>query len=212
MKNKLIALDADGVLLDFDAAYVNLWEKIYGYRPKELNPEAYWAFNRYDIPYLKDEELAEFKANFDDHFWENVPALPGAVQAVNRLYNAGYDIVCVSALPEQYAEQRQLGLYKQGFPPMSVFAVGAPADATQAHGNPKAKVLNSLKPICFVDDYLAYHEGVSDATMKVLIDRNPVGSPNHDLEIKNRVKVDMTCKNLVEFSNWFLDEGNKYVK
>lgn len=212
MKNKLIGLDADGVMLDFDAAYVNLWEKVFGYRPKEINPDAYWAFDRYDIPYLEGAELQHFKKHFDDDFWLNVPAIPGAAEAVNRLYNAGYDVCCVSALPVDYADHRQLGLYRQGFPVMNVYAVGAPADAAQFHGSNKADVLNALKPICFVDDYLPYHEGVNEATMKVLIDRNPIGSPNSEPMLQKRIKVDVKFKNLVEFTEWFLDEGKNLVR
>lgn len=212
MKNKLIALDADGVMLDFDAAYVNLWEKVFGYRPKEINPDAYWAFDRYDVPYLSGDELVEFKKHFNDEFWLKIPAIPGAAEAVNRLYNAGYDVCCVSALPKDYAVARQLGLYRQGFPIMSVYAVGAPVNAVQFHANNKVTVLNSLKPICFVDDYLPYHEGVSAATIKVLIDRNPIKSPNRDPELQKRIKVDHKVKNLVEFVDWFLTEGKEFVK
>lgn len=38
----LIALDADGVLLDYSLAYAHLWERAFGYFPKELDKNAYW--------------------------------------------------------------------------------------------------------------------------------------------------------------------------
>ena len=43
---KLIALDADGVLLDYNLAYASAWECAFGVRPQLRDPQAYWAIDR----------------------------------------------------------------------------------------------------------------------------------------------------------------------
>jgi hypothetical protein len=37
---KIIALDADGVLLDYNFAYAKAWERVFGALPEERNPQA----------------------------------------------------------------------------------------------------------------------------------------------------------------------------
>lgn len=53
----LIALDADGVLLDYSLAYAHLWERAFGYFPKELDKNAYWPLDRWEVEALDGERL-----------------------------------------------------------------------------------------------------------------------------------------------------------
>src|SRR6478735_10170324 len=117
MSNRTIALDADGVLLDYAFAYAGAWERAFGARPAERDPTAYWPIDRWDVVHLEDEaELASFSRAFDEHFWSTIPPLPGAVEACNALAQAGYQLVCVSALPEKFGAARQRNLRAHGFP------------------------------------------------------------------------------------------------
>jgi hypothetical protein len=45
MASKIIALDADGVLLDYGSAYAGAWRKGFGFPPRERVPRAYWPID-----------------------------------------------------------------------------------------------------------------------------------------------------------------------
>jgi len=45
-KKPLIALDGDGVLLDYNLAYAKAWEKATGTYPLERDAKAYWPIDR----------------------------------------------------------------------------------------------------------------------------------------------------------------------
>jgi beta-phosphoglucomutase-like phosphatase (HAD superfamily) len=200
-----IVLDADGVMLDYISAYAKAWEKAFGKAPALVNPDAYWAKDRYDIKTLSGSELEFFKSHFDEDFWENVPVLPGAVEGCNALVDEGYEVICVSALDKEYGPARLRGLQKHGFKINTCYATGHP-DYT-AHTSPKAEIVNEIQPLVFVDDYIVYHDGISDRIHKALITREEEGSPNNSLELQSKIRVHSKHETLKDFSNWFL---NKY--
>lgn len=45
----VIALDADGVLLDYNLAYAAAWQRAFGFYPRERDRCAYWAVDRWDV-------------------------------------------------------------------------------------------------------------------------------------------------------------------
>ena len=96
--SKLMALDADGVLLDYNLAYAAAWERAFGTRPQLRNPQAYWAIDRWGVATLEGEALNRLRASFDEAYWSSIPANSGAVQACEALVAAGYELVCVSAV------------------------------------------------------------------------------------------------------------------
>ncbi len=61
----LIALDGDGVLLDYNLAYARAWEKATGRYPAERDLKAYWAMDRWDVKRLSGENLERFRTCFD---------------------------------------------------------------------------------------------------------------------------------------------------
>src|SRR5450830_1707598 len=122
MYRGLIALDADGVLLDYNQAYGRAWEKAFGVKPQLVNPNAYWAIDRWDVPRLTGDALDRLRSCFDDEFWATVPAIDGAVNACHTLCEAGYELVCVSALPVRFETARLNNLQELGFPIKRVFA------------------------------------------------------------------------------------------
>ena len=197
MTKPIIALDADGVLLDYNLAYAGVWQQAFGVYPQEKDPRAYWALDRWDIERLDGDRLAQFRGKFDERFWESLPALPGAIRACKDLQSAGYLLVCVSALSEQFATARQRNLQRLGFPIEMVIATGKHADGK----NPKADALHLLRPVAFVDDYLPYMAGVHTGIHRALITRDPNGSPNAGDAL---ALVSSRHNSLRQFSEWWL--------
>ncbi|WP_308427004.1 5' nucleotidase, NT5C type [Undibacterium macrobrachii] len=114
--NPIIALDADGVLLDYNAAYRKAWEKAFGELPALRDANAYWAMDRWGVNRLTGKELEQFRASFDESFWNSIPALPSAVSACEALCAAGFELVCVSAIDSHFQAARLQNLRDCGFP------------------------------------------------------------------------------------------------
>lgn len=197
MTSSTIALDADGVLLDYNLAYASAWRKAFGVAPAERDPDAYWAIDRWDVERLEGDDLARFRSCFDEHFWSSVPALPGAIEACRRLSQAGFSLVCVSALDARYERARMLNLQRLGFPIHRVIATGNDA----SHRSPKAEALARLQPEAFVDDFLPYTQGLHDGLHVALINRDPKGSPNKGPKLN---AVHSVHQDLASFSDWWL--------
>ena len=185
----LIALDADGVLLDFHLAYADAWRRAFGAAPQERDREAYWPLDRWQVERLEGDRLSHFSAHFDEQFWSSVPAIDGAVQACQRLADAGYELVCVSALEARFEAARLHNLRTLGFPIERVIATG---NARGVH-SPKATAIEALKPVAFVDDYLPYLRGIPSEVHAALVLRAPNGSPNtgEDMRLAHSVHADL---------------------
>ncbi len=197
MNGKIIALDADGVLLDYNLAYPYAWERAFGAYPNEKSSNAYWARDRWDVELLEGARLDQLRAAFDQEFWESVPAMPGALAACLALNAAGYELVCVSALPKEFESARLTNLEALGFPIDKVIATGS----TEKSRSPKADVLHQLNPTVFVDDFLPYLMGIRSDIHLALILRDELGSPNVGEQLD---KVDSTHGSLSDFAQWWL--------
>ncbi len=174
MSKKLIALDADGVLLDYSLAYASAWEKAFGVYPTLKNPNAYWPIDRWAVERLSGSQLDIFRNVQDEAFWSSIPAVNGAIEACHLLRNAGYELICVTALHERFRVSRQKNLLDLGFPIDTVLTV----EHNDGTVSPKAAVINGLKPLAFVDDYLPYMAGIDTDIHLALIMRDPDKSPN----------------------------------
>ncbi len=172
---KTIAIDGDGVLLDYNAAYAKAWHKAFGELPELKNPNAYWALDRWTVKQVDGSELDRLRAAFDDEFWSTIPPIPGALEACELLVGLGYELVCVTALTERHLEARSRNLSSLGFPVSKVICTSNVATSQ----SPKANVLQALKPVAFIDDYAPYLVGVDPSIHLALIMRDPEGSPNH---------------------------------
>ena len=189
MVRPVIALDADGVLLDFHLGYADAWRRAFGAVPRERDPLAYWPMDRWDVDRLDDAGRAHFRRFFDETFWATVPAIPGAVEACHRLHEAGFDLVCVSALESAFETARLRNLRDHGFPIERVIATGnAPGQRS-----PKADAISVLDPEAFVDDYLPYLRGIPPHVHTALVLRAPNGSPNggDDMRLARSVHDDL---------------------
>ena len=189
MARPLIALDADGVLLDFHLGYAAAWQRAFGVAPAERDPQAYWPMDRWQVDRLDPVRRVQFRAAFDEQFWATVPAIAGAVDACHRLRDAGFDLVCVSALEAEFEAARLRNLRELGFPIERVIATGNAA----GERSPKADTIAALQPIAFVDDYAAYMRGVPANVHTALVLRAPNGSPNvgPDLALAKSVHDDL---------------------
>ena len=193
-----IALDADGVLLDFHHGYADAWHRAFGERPQQRDPHAYWPYDRWEVERLQGDRLRHFGRHFDLHFWSNLPPLPGAVEACHRLRDeGGFDLVCVSALDSEYEQARLGNLRALGFPIERVIATGHHTGPR----SPKADAVASLSPVAFVDDFLPYFRGLPSHVHAALILREPNGSPNQGDEL---ALAHSTHLNLAAFANRWL--------
>ncbi len=193
----LIALDADGVLLDYHAAYRGAWSRAFGSLPSLRDPHAYWPIDRWDVERLFGARLAHFRSHFNEEFWSSIPPCEGAVEACHRLRAAGYDLVCVSAIEDQFLAARTKNIQDCGFPIDRVYATHGAAGPI----SPKAKTLTKLSPVAFVDDYLPYMRGLPADIHAALVIREPNGSPNTGDELRI---VQSQHKDLDDFSTWWL--------
>ncbi len=201
---KTIAIDADGVLLDYNTAYAQAWFKAFGERLVLNNPAAYWPMERWNARRLVSNELEHFRCAFDHAFWSTIPAVPGALEACERLADQGYNLVCVTALPERFADARAQNLRDLGFPITRVITTGSEI----AGGSPKAQAIADLGPVAFVDDYAPYLVGVDPPVHLALILRDPVGSPNVGelLDIPDSSHAD-----LLDFAKWWLSREEPWT-
>lgn len=196
--HNVIALDADGVLLDYSLAYARAWRRAFGTMPEQREPKAYWPIDCWGVERLAGERLAKLKACFDEEFWSTMPAVAGSLDASRRLVAAGYRLICVTAVESSYAEARRRNLFSLGFPLDEVLATGS------SGASPKAATINALSPAAFVDDYLPYHDGVAESVHQALILRAPIGSPNTGPGLQ---QIDSTHVDLQAFADWWLSRG-----
>lgn len=195
MARPLIALDADGVLLDFHLGYAGAWRRAFGALPAERDPLAYWPIDRWEVERLDAAGRDRFRLHFDDEFWSSVPVIDGAVSACHRLHEGGFDLVCVSALDAEHEGARLRNLRAHGYPIERVVATGnAPGVRS-----PKADAIAALNPEAFVDDYLPYFRGIPDRVHAALVLRAPNGSPNAGDELSLARSVHDDLKGFTDY-------------
>lgn len=194
----IIALDADDALLDYHHAYARAWAKAFGGLPAVRDPLAYWPIDRWEVRRLAGDELAQFRACFDHHYWSTIPAIAGAVDACHALVAAGYELVCVSAIEAQFEAARLRNLRDCGFP---IARVVATANAA-VDVSPKAAALRELQPVAFVDDFLPYLRGIPAEIHTALVLREPNGSPNAGDDL---VWAHSRHADLADFTTWWLN-------
>lgn len=190
-----IALDGDGVLLDYNAAYPLAWERAFGENPSLRDPDAYSPLDRWNVRKVEGTELDKLRAAFDETFWSSIPAIPGALEACEMLSRAGFHLVCVTALADRHGAARLQNLRSLGFPIERVITTPGESHAR----SPKAQALSELMPLAFVDDFAPYLRGVDSSIHRALILRDPVGSPN---EGELLALSHSTHKDLLGFATW----------
>lgn len=170
----IIALDCDGVLLDYNHTYGIIYEKSFGIKPKIVNNEAYHANNYFNLS-MTDDEKKVFFSVFDKEGWKDMKALPQAIEAVDLLDALGFEIVCVTAMPHHAEKDRLFNLKNLGFKIDKVIATGSSINGE----NPKKKYIEQIKPQYFADDLLHNFHNIETDTKFVLIEWKSFDSPNH---------------------------------
>lgn len=200
-KKPIIALDADGVLLDYHHAYRHLFKKSFDYLPELADPQAYHPMDRWKVPRLDPAQRTHLRACQDEEFWSTLPAIDGALAGANALHDAGFELVCVSALPVAFEAARLANIQALGFPISKVFATPETAQSDPAK-SVKAAALEQLRPVAFVDDYAPYLRGIPPGVHAALVLREPNGSPNtgEALDLAHS-----THSNLAGFAQWWLE-------
>lgn len=189
----VIGIDADGVLLDYHGAYVKAWELAWGEKLTEVDPQAYYAVDRWGARKLSSPiEMAHLRGFFQNTFWQSMSALPGALSACLDLKSAGYSLVCVSALKPKFEMDRLRNLRDLGFPIDRVIATDSDWNLNSG-ASPKARYVNELGAVAFVDDFAPFLRGVASQVHKALIVGHPNGSPNEgdDLDLANSCHIDL---------------------
>lgn len=199
MTLKTIVLDADGVMVDYRAAFPGVYRKAFGKEITLVRPDAYFATNAYGLPRLETgtPEGDKFFSHFGDEDWAALPALPGAVEACHLLHGAGYRLVCVTSMPSRFVEARRRNFETLGLPLSGMVATGR-----HGQGNPKLEAIHDLQPVAFVDNLATNFEGLSAGVHTALIEYGDYDSPNRLLDLS---EVDTAHASLLAFAHWWLE-------
>lgn len=151
------------------------------------------------------EEKKQFRDYWDIDGWRSMPPIHGALEACHRLVNAGYELVCVTAMPEKFSEHRLENFRTHGFPISRLY--GVDYDKTTTSVNPKKEIIEEIHPLVFVDDLkrnFADLEGVH--TKLVHINRNFHDNPWAHVDPFVHVEYD----SLWDFVDDFLRDENDH--
>ncbi|VTU42695.1 MULTISPECIES: HAD family hydrolase [unclassified Variovorax] len=196
-ENNVLAIDCDGVKLDYNATYPRVWRAAFGSDLPRVRDNCYHASNEYGVAFRDQAQKEQFFDAFDDRFWSTMEPLEGAVEGAKLLSAASWRIVCVSSMPKKYAGARHQNLQKLGFPVERVIATGRGDD----HRNPKLDAIADLQPAAFVDDLLENFDGISERVHRAWVDYQNVDSPNRGLE--GKYPHDSVHRSLFEFAAWW---------
>ena len=187
MNKPVIALDADGVLFDYEEAYHRLWEHCFDQEFLSVSPSIHVETAEHV------EKRGAFYTWFDKHGWHEMHALPHAIEATHLLREAGYQIIVVTSVTEDRCQIRHNRLNHLGFAIDATIATGRKTSAD----NPKKKWIDYLKPEYFVDDLLENFKGVDKQTQCVLIESEDWAHPN--LKFQQPLKLHSTHFSLMDF-------------
>lgn len=192
----IIALDADGVLLNYNIAYGAIYMEHFGATLEVVDTTAYHATNYWGV--RNPERGHPFWDIFAAKGWRNMQAMAGAREACELLHEAGYKLVCVTSMPSDKQADRLANLQELGFPIEEVVATGSRFGFA---GNPKKEAIEALKPLYFVDDELRKLKDLPASVRCVLVDPQHPDSPNTGQEDGH---LHMRVASLLEFAHQLL--------
>jgi hypothetical protein len=142
-----VALDCDGVILDFLSQFRAVANYALG-RDVEEGENVYDLNKRFNLqPHERDHIMKIFH---HEGFWSNLPALPGAIDGARALQDAGHRVVVVTAIDDDFKSARLDNLRRLGFKPDEIYCVGAHS------GHTKGEAFHVEQPHAIVDDRLVY--------------------------------------------------------
>jgi hypothetical protein len=194
-----IALDCDGVILDYIECYKRLYNEFFNDNKKAVNPYSYTADIHLGIDWThREKEQSAFYDYFGQNGWTSMKPISGAVEATKKIKEAGYKIVIVTSIPFDKANARHDNLLKEGVSFDDVIACGSHSTANGS--NIKKPYLDKLAPQYFADDLLQNFSGVSDNINCVLIDWFCENNENFR-KSENGIKVFSTHEKLIQFTD-----------
>lgn len=181
------AIDVDGVLLDYNQSFKKQFDKIFSVDLQLKEVRAHHAHNYWYLPNI-DWKKEFFRKSGD--MWREMPPIANSVAAINRLVDAGHEVVCVTSMPSHFQKSRLYNLQREGFQIHNVIAT-----SRVGRENPKKKYIDELQPDYFIDDLLKNFEGI-DSTKTVYVDNNYSDEPCKDWL---HIKPDYTVSSLAAF-------------
>ncbi|CAF1248900.1 unnamed protein product [Rotaria sordida] len=185
-KKPIIALDCDGVLLDYQTTFPQIYRKVFGKQLTLVSPKSYRATTRYGVTFTP-EEKSQFNAAWDVDGWRTMSMHDGALEACHLLDAAGYELVCVTALRACFIEHRLENFRLHGFPIDRI--ISTRRDIESSDNNPKKQAIEQLHPIVFVDDKKRNFQDIEGVQTKfVFIDHELENDPHRDANIHYNAK------------------------
>lgn len=193
--DNVLAIDGDGVLLDYRQAYPLVWKKAFGEELVMKRPDAYHAHNAYGLTWKDKDQEKLFFQHFDDEAWSTMPAFEGVHEGCELLVSAGYRLVCVTSMNPDFEDARRRNFRALGLPIAEVHAV-----KRAATGNPKLAMLRELGALALVDDLPDNFEGLGAGTHRAYIDYGRYDAPG----IGTPVRIDTRHANFLDFARYWV--------
>lgn len=180
LQNRILFIDVDGVLLDFNAAYAKHYDSVFGTNHSDNRGKGYNYLEQYNIPILDKENLHKLIKARDYKFWSTMSPMKGAKILLQELkVKYGFFIVALSAAPKEFASARGENLEELfgGLIDLSICAGDTPKWDI-INGFYTSSRFNYAKHLV-IDDHIAPVVGVSRAVAKVIILDNFFSSPTN---------------------------------
>ena len=184
--NRIVALDVDGVLTDFDAHWRQCAEQVLGRVVPQIH-EDHQLRTRYGLN--RQECDAVWRAYHDDE-WSRLPLYVHAADLIYALEDLGCPVWAVTSIDVRHHADRARSLHGL-IPAKRVLCVGHAAPARD-----KADVLHHLEAVAFLDDHPANANAASagraaasmamgSVLLSVLLDRGykDLEAPEHGVTV-----------------------------
>ncbi len=174
--NRIVALDVDGVLADFDAHWRQCAEHTLGRAIPQINKN-HQLRTRYGLN--QQECDAVWRAYHDDE-WSRLPLYVHAADLIYALEDLGCTVWAVTSIGVRHWESRARSLHGL-IPAKRILCVGHAASASE-----KADVLHYLNAVAFLDDHPDNaSRAVNSVLLSVLLDRGYKGleAPDHGVTV-----------------------------
>lgn len=114
----------------------------------------------------REEDKKLFDHMWDQHGWRTMPVLDESLLACQLLHQAGYELICVTAMPARFVEHRLENFRQHGFPIDQVISTGYFHD--DFNRNPKKETIEKLNPLVFVDDLRRNFRDIENVQTKLI--------------------------------------------
>lgn len=188
-KRCTVALDCDGVLLDFVSHFKNIGHAALG-RPLEDLCNVYDLTKRFGLS--NDERSKIMNLLNTDSGWSDLPDLPGAISSAISLQEAGHRVIVVTAIDEAHKMSRLFNLATYGFRPDEIYCIGSHS------GHTKADVYKEEQPHAVVDDRLVY---LNEAKTTIVRQEVELVWVNDEIP-QDGLTPDFVHHEVSAFSNW----------